>query len=243
MRFIFLVFLLISTNAMATTWADSEVDDPFNVGAKCMVEKPASSGSYIYQWPSKYDQVFWPLTTMRGIWYCETSGYIAFISDFEKLTETEKKKIKKYLTNNNSKLKSIESKLKRLEAIYSIREKSAEFKNRLKRILAYLYEKDGKVKLANQYRSFALKEITITLQGKLKDFKHLEYLYLAANYHRQFGELIKSDFYILKLKDTIENNNNSEVQSYKDYLTKLSEDTKYITKGGVLMPSLPEDDA
>ncbi|PCJ48290.1 MAG: hypothetical protein COA74_09220 [Gammaproteobacteria bacterium] len=243
MKCLSLIFFLLSTNLLATTWVNSEVNDPFNQNAKCMVEEPASSGSYIYQWPSKYDQVYWPLTTMRGIWYCQSSGYISLMGDFDGLTETEINKIQGYLQENKFKLTTVESKLKRLEIIYSFRDKNAEFDNRLKRILAYLYEEDGNTILANQYRALALEEILIALQGDLKDFNQLEYLYLATNYHRQLGKIEKSDSYMLKLIETIKNNSNDELQGYKDYLSKLIEDSKYIKKGGVLNPTLPQDDA
>ncbi|HFB67018.1 MAG TPA: hypothetical protein ENJ60_15905 [Aeromonadales bacterium] len=242
MKYIIIVCFFISTNAMATTWGRSEVDDPINASAKCSVSQPRSSGSYIYQWPSKYDQVFWPLTTINGIWYCEKSGFIALIGDFKGLTDLEKDKIQKYLMQNNSRLETIESRLVRLEAIYSLRKSTPEFSNRLKRILAYLYEQNGNIKLANHYRELALKEIELALHGKLKENKRLEYLYLAANYHRQFGHQKESDSFLLKVEDAIKESSDDELKGYKDYLTELIKDTKYIVKGGVLKPSLPKDD-
>jgi hypothetical protein len=47
--------------ASATTWGKSTVKDPVS-GDGVEVQEPMSSGSYIYEWPGKEDQVFWPAT-------------------------------------------------------------------------------------------------------------------------------------------------------------------------------------
>jgi hypothetical protein len=78
-----LLILILSSNAFATTWGREERPDPVIDGATCAVSEPMSWGSYIYHWPSKYDQVFFPLTDEHGIWFCRESGFTAFIGDFE----------------------------------------------------------------------------------------------------------------------------------------------------------------
>src|SRR5687767_2593138 len=84
-----LTFTLASI-AHATTWGEPRrVADPVRSDSQCLVESPASWGGYIYQWPSKYDQVFFPRTDPKGIWFCSKSGFTAFIGDFE-LTPNEK---------------------------------------------------------------------------------------------------------------------------------------------------------
>ena len=96
-----LMFLvLLPYDANSTTWGSSDVSDPIKEGENCSVQKPMSWGSYIYQWPSKYDQVFWPQTTENGIWFCESSGFIALINDFEGLTIKTKERINKYLKDS-----------------------------------------------------------------------------------------------------------------------------------------------
>ncbi|TPV60629.1 hypothetical protein FJ444_03095, partial [Aestuariibacter sp. GS-14] len=39
--------VLLSINATATTWVESEVDDPILTGETCHVSEPASYGSYV----------------------------------------------------------------------------------------------------------------------------------------------------------------------------------------------------
>lgn len=59
MKFFTVMFLLLlSINSFATTWSKLEVKDPIVKRKKCSVHEPNSYGNYIYQWPSKYDQVF-----------------------------------------------------------------------------------------------------------------------------------------------------------------------------------------
>jgi hypothetical protein len=78
-----LFWFLLSLEASATTWGEPQsVPDPLRQDAICKVAEPMSYGSYIYQWPSKYDQVFWPLTVPNGIWFCPESGFAAFIGEF-----------------------------------------------------------------------------------------------------------------------------------------------------------------
>jgi len=72
--------------AWATTWGDSKVLDPVTK-TRISVHEPMSSGSYIYQWPEKSDQVFWPYTDPHWLWFNPKSGYVAFGDDFEKIAE------------------------------------------------------------------------------------------------------------------------------------------------------------
>ena len=52
-------------------------------------------GSYVYEWPEKYDQVFFPVTDGQGLWAC-ASGFVGVIGDIE-LSIPEKERIEEYL--------------------------------------------------------------------------------------------------------------------------------------------------
>lgn len=238
MKFLSLFLMLFSLNAIATTWGQKEIIDPLDEGATCSVQVLGSTGSYVFHYPSKYDQVFSPFTTLNGIWYCKISGFISLMGDFEEVTDSEKKEIKEYLKKNKPNLIDIASQLKHLEAIYSLRTKSVEFENRLKRIIAYMYEQSGDIETANNYRKKVLIDIKKALTGKLEENKKLEYLYLAANYERQFGNQEQSNKYISKLKNNISHLKDNKLKGYSEYLSKLLDDTVLIKKGGVLKPLL-----
>ena len=242
MKSLYILLLLISFNANATTWVETEVDDPIKSGEKCKVDQPASSGSYVYNYPSKYDQVFWPLTDSHGIWHCENSGFIAFIGDFDEITLKEKEAISKYLASNKNKATTKLSKLELLEKMYSLRNKKPEFKNRIKRVFAYLYEEQGKIGLANKYRKEVLVEINAALEAELSEYKKLEYLYIAANYERQFGDISKSDARLAVLKSALENIEDEKVKGFANYLSELIKDTLHIKPAGKLTPKIPENE-
>ncbi len=61
-----LAVLLLGGDALATTWASSEKTDPMT-GEKVPSHEIMSYGGYIYNWPSKYDLVFWPFTDEKWI--------------------------------------------------------------------------------------------------------------------------------------------------------------------------------
>lgn len=70
----------------ATTWATIEETCPV-CGKKIELETIASYGSYIYNWPSKLQLVFWPDTDTFGVWFCTHCHYAALMGDFKGLPE------------------------------------------------------------------------------------------------------------------------------------------------------------
>ena len=80
-QLLILFFVCISAPCNATTWSPSTVTDPIS-GKDCQVYRVASYGSYIYQWESQYDGVYWPYVDEHWRWDCQESGYISFGSDF-----------------------------------------------------------------------------------------------------------------------------------------------------------------
>lgn len=240
-QLLILVSILLPVKLLATTWGDFyEIDDPIVKSAKCMVKSPGSYGSYIYRWNSKYDQIFWPVSTENGLWFCETTGFISLIGDNDDMSENERQEIDAYLSREYTGQHEIEDKLILLEAIYKIRNKDKYIKNRITRILAYWYEALEQFEKANQYRKKALNEIELYLSQKIADKRRIEYYYLAANYHRQFGNVTQSDKYLDLLSQSIELNENKDLDGFLAYLQELSQDSVYIIEGGILTPDIPE---
>jgi len=233
-------FILFYSATHATTWRDLEADDPVFQGEKCSVLVPESYGSYIYSWPSKYDQIFWPLTDENGIWFCYNSGVTAFIDDFSGLSSEEVKRIKSYLEKHPPKNQDINTKLELLEKIYALRDTDDTFKNKFLRVLARWHQQLGNNDKANIYRDAAFRGIQSSLKGKLSEINRLEYLYLAANYSRQFGEVEQSDTYLAELTSYMEATQSEEAKGYSEYLREFISDTKLIKIGGKLDPELSE---
>lgn len=235
---IFCLFF-VSWPALAITWGKAEVEDPLSPEAVCEVHEPASYGGYIYQYPSKYDQVFWPKTDKNGIWYCEQSGFIAFIGDFNDISDEEKVMIANYLSEvkGTDEKPSIRTKLSLLEGVYSIRKTDKYFDNQLLRVLARWHQDLGDLDIANEYRKRAYIDIQSSLDNEITERQRLEYLYLAANYAMQFGDKTASEKYIAELLNTAKNVEDPELQGFTDYFVDLSQDTPNIAPGGILDPA------
>jgi hypothetical protein len=243
MRFIAVAILVfLSATSFATTWAKSKVNDPILKGKKCSVNEPMSSGSYIYQWPSKYDQVFWPLTDSNGIWFCEKSGYVSFMADFEELTDKEKSDISKYLKGKKTASLTLNEILIRLEEIYALRDLKPETKNLYLRVFAQWYQNSDNLVKANEYRKIAFDNIESQLKTDLPEDTKLEYLYLAANYARLFGNPEKSQSYLSLLSSAIENLKDKNFSGFAEYLKELSKETPNISPGGKIDPKASEQE-
>lgn len=228
---------MITFNATATKWVETNVSDPIKSGSECRVNEVLSSGSYVFDWASKYDQIFFPYTSSAAIWFCKDSGYISFMGDFNDISTEERTKITTYLEKNpQNNIRSLLSKLKLIEKIYSFRDISPEVNNRNKRVFAYLYEQKEKFDVADSFRKSALSEIYEFLKTDLTKYKRLEYLYVAANYERQLGNISNSDLRLKALINEIEKIQDEELKSFGKYLLKLSNETTLITHGGKLQP-------
>lgn len=231
----FIIFILPSL-ALGTTWDEVEVDDPILTGKKCQVHDIRSYGSYIYNWPSKYDQVFWPVTDGYGIWFCKSSGFTAFIHDFEKITPEQKQRIAQFLKKHHKNKSDMAHRLYLLEEIYKLRQISESAHIRLLRVLGYWYEKLDKYDLAKAYRKKALLAMKPLLDTELAEAQKLEYLYVAANYSRYLGDVKGSDQYLARLQDATAKLDNKKLTDFAQYLDKLAKQTPHIKPGKRLAP-------
>lgn len=237
---VLLLLVIANINLLATTWADVKVKDPLFPKEECSVQAPMSYGSYIYQYPSKYELIFWPRTEISGIWFCKKSGFTAFIQDFEGLSKKEIKDIKLYLKLNPPKDNSNKTQIKLLEEIYNLRNLNDDVKNTLLRTLAYWYQSFENFEKADSYRQLALNNIKQQLKEELSELKRLEYLYIATNYSKQLGFQKESDDYLNQLKNNFTNIKKDESKNFKEYINEFIDDSKYIIKGKKLEPILPK---
>lgn len=247
LRYYYILILLTAFNTTvfntyATSWTELKVNDPIKPGSECLVNEVVSFGGYVFDWPSKYDQIFFPYTSSLAIWFCRDSGFIAFMGDFDNITAEEKSKIASYLLQHpQENIKSLLSKLELLETLYSFRKISPESRNMHKRILAYLYEQINEYDKANDFRKSALRQIYELLNTDLALAMRLEYLYIAANYERQLGSIVNSELMLTRLITEIKDISDTELKSFGDYLLKLSKETPDIKPGGTLAPSIEKE--
>lgn len=229
----------LPSTSPATTWAETKIKDPVS-GRDCSVSTPMSSGSYIYQWPEKYDQVFWPMTDAQGIWTCATSGFAAFIGDVE-LDDHERDAIAGFLRDAGPLPKKAEPAqvLERLEAIYALRKLEPDRESWILRALAYQYESIGSQDRAGLLRAKAGALMEERLADKdLQPDMRLQYLFVTANYARERGDTKASDSKLEQLSSLLADASNDEkLKGYAEYLAGLIETARKIAPGGTLAPS------
>ena len=222
---VLLVVLLVCTLprlVLATTWSEQEVDDPFS-DAVCTVSSPASYGSYVYHWPSKFDGVYWPHTTMRWVWHCPESGYTSFGDDFEGLNDAEKQRIGAFLQSvpMSAFPTGDAAKLVLLEAIYKLRDKDDEFWGWFLRVKANLYES-----LADASRYESIKYMEKTVESDKSDFNKLQTTFVLGRYLMKYGDdnRAKALFDRARSMPWVDEEGNAHVGS--DYINRLIEETE-----------------
>lgn len=223
----------------ATTWTDKRVPDPIVDGASCEVSIPGSFGSYIYDWPSKFDQVFWPITTLPGIWFCRRSGFTAFIDDFDGIDAEQRAAIAAFLaTQYRSPHKPEPAELLALlEGCYSQRRLEPAQQITVLRAVAYHREQLGDLPGATQRRAEALELIVAALDdGALEAPRRLEYLFVASAYSRWLGDSAQSSRYLRELREALKHPQPGAPEGFVKYLRKLSKDIERISRGGTLAP-------
>lgn len=238
-RFALLLAAAATPAVQATTWTDKRVPDPIAEGATCEVSVPGSFGSYIYDWPSKFDQVFWPITTLPGIWFCRRSGFTAFIDDFDGIDAEQRAAIAAYLaTQYRSPHKPDPAELLTLlEGCYSQRRLDPKQQITVLRAVAYHREQLGDLPGAEQRRSEALALIVDALKDDaLEAPRRLEYLFVASAYSRWLGDSSQSNRYLRELREALKHPDPGTPDGFVKYLRELSKEIDRIRRGGTLAP-------
>jgi hypothetical protein len=91
-----LFLTLSSVTVLGTTWVDQEFVCPV-CKTKNTFGVIASYGSYIYQWPSKYQVIYWPMTDAHVLYSCKKCYFSLFMGDFEELPQDKLQEIQNAL--------------------------------------------------------------------------------------------------------------------------------------------------
>lgn len=238
LRALLLLLAVAAVPAEATTWSETTIVDPVS-GKPCRVSTPASMGSYIYEWPEKYDQVFFPVTDSAGIWACE-SGFATVIGDIV-LSASEKQRIAAHLAGLAAAERNgegIADKLRRAEALYLLRDLSPERRALIHRILAYDFESMAADAGRSAYHRKAALAIMLArlADESLPSATRMEYVFVSANYVREFGDSARADRLFSQLEALIADSAGSQAESYAQYLRSLLPLAKTIAPGGRLAP-------
>jgi len=206
------VSLILSSISHSTTWAPSTITDPIN-GKDCQVHQVASSGSYIYQWESKYDGVYWPFTDENWRWDCRDSGYISFGSDFANLTEEEVKHISDYLAKDSSRYGGP---FERMEKIYKLRNKDDAFWAWFYRVKAYWHHSQ-----TNRARHESIPLLERHIETLAPSFELVQVYFVLGDYYRRFDDVAKAEEYFSLARSVQWVNDDGLPQIGSEYIEEL----------------------
>ena len=160
--FMLLLLFALSFQLSATTWFPAEHKCP-HCGYKNELMEIGSYGSYIYQWPSKFQNIFWPLTESPAIYACTNCYYSCYMWDFDSIPEDRFDRVDSFL-QSLGKVKRVKDyqkipvshRLEIAEQLYQIYGEDDAFWARFYRVMGYHYEVESKFKQARQSRLKAL---------------------------------------------------------------------------------------
>lgn len=102
-----LLILVVVVSLYATTWAPAKIKCPI-CGETNSFYHVMSWGTYIYQWPEKFQYIFWPRTDSHSLYICKKCHFAAFMWDFES-DEVKQKKAEILAALSGVELKSKET--------------------------------------------------------------------------------------------------------------------------------------
>lgn len=229
---IFILFIFTS-DVFSTDWMKDKAKDPVS-GDSVDVYRISSYGGYIYQWPSKYDGIYWPYTDESFIYLNSNNGYIAFGSDFEKISPEQIVRVKRFLGRNYNSdipLSTHMEKLKWLFRVYEARGTDNDFLSLYFRLMAYMIRENKDE--SNDYRRKAV----IIMEEQIKETQpssKLAQLYCVLGfYYKLLGMEENSSKYLKMLKElTWYDKNGKEDKNNHEYFQVLMTEiinNEYIT--------------
>ncbi len=205
--------------AKATSWNEIQVVDPINQETLTVSESTGWSAQ-IYQQPSKTDQVFWPFTDSRWLWFNPASGYIAFGIHFRDLEPGQGVSLRTWLARHYDPQRQPATRLERLlwaERMYQARGMEAGFWNHFYRLMAFETRHDPE--LSRTYVAKALPLLQASLADDANPRQTLASLYLLSEYHRRLGNEAESRAYLDKLTNL---QVDAELERYRAYFLKIA---------------------
>ena len=224
--------------AAATTWGETKVRDPVS-GKNIKVQEPMSSGSYIYSWPGKEDQVFWPATDENWLWFNPKSGYGAFGDDFDALEGEALERVKSWLGANYDKTKPPRTRLELLawlEQIYGQRGMDEDFWCFFYRLMAFEHSQSQPARSLEYVRK-ALPMLERELPNAASDDRRIAVLYLLGEYNRRLGSLDASHSYFDQVRSAPYKNREGETRVGAPYFMELIEEREKLNQSPAVPPA------
>lgn len=225
----FIMILITMTGIIsATTWTPVDKECPICHTTSTYYEM-TSAGSYIYEYPSKYEYIFWPYIDNRIVYTCRKCWFSCFSWDFLEMPESEHGGIRRILdsialfeTNGDYYVIPMSYRLSIAEQIYRLLDKDDEFWCHFYRVKAYHLAAEEKLMKAVQARTAALELAEKMLRSKEYAGMHKE-LYLIAGAMKYFlADYEGADNYFRKAQQLVYRRSGMDRTDQVDVDTYLS---------------------
>lgn len=232
MRHALLLILIAFSNqvAQAITWVETEVEDPIS-GAICEVDDIGSHGSYVFDYPSKYEGIYFPFTDSEWMWFCPESGYAAFASDFEGLDEDEVVAVRGFLAEHYTSAaldpEDPLSLLRWMERIYEVRDEDDEFWAHFHRVAAFWY-----AAATNRHRAAAFRLLKAQLDELPPGSDRIHTLFVLGEYRRRWGDFEQACDYFQRAMTLEWTDESGEHRTGTPYHDNLIVERRQLIPGG-----------
>jgi len=238
---IFGVLFLMTFTVSATTWFPAEHTCPI-CKHKHEYQEIGSYGGYIYQWPSKYQYVYWPLTDSPSVYCCPKCYFSTYMWDFDSIPENKVDTLTKFLATVKLKKKNkdyldipITTRLEIAENVYKILGKDNEFWCQFYRVKGYHCDQKENKDKAKESRIKSIDIAKLMLSDSTYYGQEKENLLIIAAMNNFTGQKDSALIYLDKASLlTYENKKLKEenVKGLDEYLTDLINQYKeFIRKG------------
>ena len=221
-----------------TTWAPQEFTCPLSK-TKNTFQAIMSFGTYFYQWPSKYQLIFWPFTDSNVLYSCKKCHLTTFMGDFADIPKDKLEGLRQLLkavTLPAAKEYTeipMSDRLIVAEKVYrAMGQTDDDFWSHFYRVAGYHYHGENKAAEADGARRKALEIVTRQLAVPTADGrKSLIYISAAMHHFLREDAAALKDFELAKntkyaVKDLDEQRNaNGEL-----YLNKLTDEYLELIK-------------
>lgn len=238
------VIFLLTFNVNATTWFPAEHTCPV-CKHKHEYQEIGSYGSYIYNWPSKYQYVYWPLTDNPSVYCCPKCHFSTYMWDFDSIPENKVDTLTKFLSTVKLKKKykdyldiPMTTRLEIAENVYKILGQDNEFWCEFYRVKGYHYDQEKNKEKAKEARLKSLDLARFMLSDSVYFGQEKEILFIIAAMNNFIGQKDSALIYLDKASLlTYENKKWKEenvkgldgyltdlIKQYKDFIRKEDEE-------------------
>ena len=237
--FIWGLLFTLTFAANSTTWSPIECTCPI-CKHKHEYQEVSSYGGYVYNWSSKFQYVYWPLTDSYSVYSCPKCHFSTYMWDFHKVPEDKIALIKEYLATVTIDNKyedydyiPITKRLEIAENVYKILERDNKFWCEFYRLIGYHYDQEKNATKAKLSRVIALNIANKMLLNPSNEGQKKELLYIVAAMNNYINKKDCALFYLDKASTLTYQNNRlkkDESKGLDEYLTDLIEQYKELIK-------------